>query len=81
MLKNVQLSWGNLNDDPDLKLASVECCLTLAGPTYSTSGFHKLMGYFLLFIIVCMLGSKEEGYDQVSIQSSTIPDPGHHMRK
>ena len=27
------------------------------------------------------LQSKEEGKDQESIQSSTTPDPGHHMRK
>ena len=25
--------------------------------------------------------SKSEGKDQISIQSSTTPDPGHHMGK
>ena len=28
-----------------------------------------------------MYKSKEEGKDQESIQSSTTPDPGHHMGK
>ena len=28
-----------------------------------------------------MIGSKEEGNDQESIQSNTTPDPGHHMGK
>ena len=32
-------------------------------------------------IIVAGTESKEEGNDQESIQSSTTPDPGHHMGK
>ena len=39
-------------------------------------------GKVMLFLFMYnILQSKEECKDQESIQSSTIPDPGHHMRK
>ena len=40
---------------------------------------HACMCACVVFFPVFYIQSKEEGKDQESIQSSTRPDPGHHM--
>ena len=40
-----------------------------------------LQGCKARIILLVDIQSKEEGKDQESIQSSTTPDPGHHMGK
>ena len=35
--------------------------------------------FCLIRVLICISIGKKEGKDQESIQSSTTPDPGHHM--
>ena len=41
----------------------------------------QLQGNLNKFTLEPLLKLKEEGKDQESMQSSTTPDPGHHMEK